>query len=154
MAKNPISTWFFVLVVVRLGHRFLMVHEGQKHGQLWYLPAGRVENGETFFDAAKRETLEEAGLPIQVEGIMRVEHSPFPDGSARLRVIMLARPIDDTPPKSQPDQESLGASWLTLDQIRLLPLRGQEVIEICQYVAEGGAIYPVGLLTAEGAPLI
>ncbi|MGB1017213.1 MAG: NUDIX domain-containing protein, partial [Nannocystaceae bacterium] len=62
MARQAIPTWSFVLVVVRLGHRYLVVHE-RKHGQHWYLPAGRVEPGETFPAAARRETLEEAGLP-------------------------------------------------------------------------------------------
>ena len=55
MSRLPIPTWFFVLVVVRRGEQFLLVHE-RKHGQLWYLPAGRVEPGETFVEAAVRET--------------------------------------------------------------------------------------------------
>jgi hypothetical protein len=38
MPRDPIPTWFFVLVVVRLDNRFLLVHEAT-HGQLWYLPA-------------------------------------------------------------------------------------------------------------------
>jgi len=41
MPREPIQTWYFALVVVRLQHRFLLVHE-RKHGQKWYLPAGRV----------------------------------------------------------------------------------------------------------------
>src|SRR5437016_11527969 len=98
MAREPIPTWFFALVVVRSGHRYLLVHEN-KHGQLWYLPAGRVEPGESFIEAARRETLEETGVPVVLEGILRVEHSPLRDGSgARLRVLFVARPQDDTPP--------------------------------------------------------
>ena len=34
MPRNPIPTWFFALVVVRKGERFLLVHEA-KHGQGW-----------------------------------------------------------------------------------------------------------------------
>ena len=51
MPRDPIPTWFFALVVVRQGDRFLLVHEA-KHGQDWYLPAGRVEPGESLTDAA------------------------------------------------------------------------------------------------------
>ena len=47
MSRTPSATWFFALVVVRRGDRFLLVHE-RKHGQTWYLPAGRVEPGETL----------------------------------------------------------------------------------------------------------
>src|SRR5262249_19177094 len=61
MPREPIPTWFFALVVVRKGNQFLVVHE-RKHGQLWYLPAGRAELGETLLEAARRETLEETGL--------------------------------------------------------------------------------------------
>jgi|YNPNPStandDraft_1061719.scaffolds.fasta_scaffold65748_2 8-oxo-dGTP pyrophosphatase MutT (NUDIX family) len=150
MARDPIPTWFFVLVVVRLGRRYLLVRE-RKHGQLWYLPAGRVEPGETFVQAAQRETLEEASIPIVIEGVLRVEHSPQPDGTARVRVIFIAHPADDTPPKIHADQESLGAGWFTLDELETLPLRGDEVREIFRYVNQSPSIYPVGLITYEGA---
>ncbi len=59
--RKSIPTWFFVLAAVRRANRFLLVHE-RKHGQLWYLPAGRVEPGENFVAAVQRETLEEAGI--------------------------------------------------------------------------------------------
>ena len=96
MARTPIPTWCFSLVVVRLGHRFLLVHE-RKHGQHWYLPAGRVEPGETFTEAAIRETREEAGIDVIPEGIIRIEHGPTTQG-ARMRAIFVARPRDDSPP--------------------------------------------------------
>lgn len=151
MAREPVPTWYFVLVVVRQQQRFLLVQE-RKHGQLWYLPAGRVEPGETVLAAARRETLEEAGIPVVIDGILRVEHTPFPDGTARLRVIVTAHPADDTLPKSQPDSESLRAAWLSLADFTALTLRGEEVRDICEYVARGGPVYPLHLLTVEGAP--
>lgn len=150
MAREPIPTWCFAVVVVRKGDRFLLVHE-RKHGQPWYLPAGRVEPGETFAEAALRETLEETGVPVQLAGILRVEHSPGRE-VARLRVIFLAVPADDTPPKSVPDEESLGAAWVSLDEIAGYPLRGDDVVELLEYVASGGPVYPPGLLQPEGMP--
>ncbi|MFL5322558.1 MAG: NUDIX hydrolase, partial [Myxococcaceae bacterium] len=53
MSRDPIPTWYFSLVVVRLGRRFLLVREA-KHGQTWYLPGGRVDPGESLTDAARR----------------------------------------------------------------------------------------------------
>lgn len=150
MAREPIPTWCFSLVVVRRGDQFLLVHE-RKHGQLWYLPAGRVEPGETFEAAARRETLEESGVPVRVVGVLRVEHSPIATG-ARMRVVFLAEPIDDTPPKDVPDEESLEAAWVRLEELSEYPLRGDEVRELFAYVAEGGAVYPVSVLQREGMP--
>lgn len=150
MARDPIPTWFFVLVVVRLGRRYLLVRE-RKHGQLWYLPAGRVEPGETFVQAAQRETLEEAGIPITLEGVLRMEHSPQADGTARVRVILIAHPADDTPLKTQPDEESLGAGWFTLNELETLPLRGDEVLVIFRHVDQSPHIYPLDMITYEGA---
>lgn len=151
MARDPIPTWFFALVVVRLGRRFLLVHE-RKHGQLWYLPAGRVEPGETFVQAALRETREETGVSVVAEGILRVEHSPQAGGTARVRVIFLAHPGDDALPKSQPDEESLGAAWFTLSEVSLLPLRGDEVQEILRYVDNVPRAYPLELIAFGGDP--
>lgn len=150
MARNPIPTWCFAVVVVRRGDQYLIVHE-RKHGQLWYLPAGRVELGETFVAAARRETLEETGVPVEIVGVLRVEHSPG-SGGARLRVVFLAEPIDDTPPKSVPDEESLEAAWVNIEQLADYRLRGEEVRELFAYVAEGGPVYPMSILQAEGMP--
>ncbi len=150
MAREPIPTWCFSVVVVRRGDQFLVVQE-RKHGQLWYLPAGRVEPGETFEAAARRETMEESGVPVRVVGILRVEHSPSAAG-ARLRVVFLAEPIDSTAPKSVPDEESLGAAWVRLEELSGYPLRGQEVRELFEYVAAGGAVFPAGVLQSEGMP--
>jgi 8-oxo-dGTP pyrophosphatase MutT (NUDIX family) len=150
MAREPIPTWCFSVVVVRRGDQYLIVHE-RKHGQLWYLPAGRVEPGETFEAAARRETLEESGVPVRIVGVLRVEHSPSRVG-ARLRVVFLAEPTDDTPPKSVPDKESLEAAWVRPEDLANYPLRGDEVRELFEYVAAGGTVFPVEVLQPEGMP--
>jgi phosphatase NudJ len=150
MPREPIPTWCFALVVVRKGDRFLLIQES-KYGEPWYLPGGRVEAGESFADAAARETREEAGVPVRVTGVLRIEHSPTKAGS-RIRVLFLAEPADDTPPKSEPDDESLRAEWVALDELPNYALRSEEVAELFAYVANGGAVYPLELLQPEGAP--
>lgn len=153
MARIPIPTWFFALVVVRLGRRFLLVKEA-KHGETWYLPGGRVEPGERLVEAARREALEETGIPVVIEGVLRVEHTPLSEGAARCRVLFAARPENDTPPKSAPDEDSLGAAWVTLEELDRLALRGAEVKRILADVACGAQVFPLSLFGAEGEPLL
>lgn len=151
MARPGIPTWTFALCVVRKGDRFLLIHE-KKHDQTWYFPGGRVEQGERIADAAVRETLEESGVPVVLDGILRIEHTARPDG-ARLRVFFLAHPADDTPPKSQPDDESLGAAWASLAEIgTTFPPRGPDLVTLLEAVAKGAPVHPLNLLTVEGAP--
>jgi len=146
-----IATRCYALVVVPDGGRFALVQEHDtKH---WYLPAGRVEAGESFTEAAVRETREEAGLDVELSGILRVEHTPAPDGTARLRVVFLGKPLSPGAKlKSHADEHSEKAGWFTLDEARRLTLRGAEVIEALRYVERGGAVHPLWLLTPERAP--
>ena len=91
-ARVAIPTWRFAMVVVRLGRRFLVVHE-RKHERRWYLPAGRVEPGETIVAAAARETLEESGRRVVIEGVLRVE---LDDPSRPRRLAPRARRRDES----------------------------------------------------------
>jgi phosphatase NudJ len=150
MARPPIPTWHLTAVVVRKEDKFLLVHEST-HGQKWYFPAGRVETGESFLEAAHRETAEEAGIPIEVLGIVRIEHTPRAD-SARLRVFFVARPAGDVPLKAEADEESLGAEWVRLEDLDRYPLRAPIVRDVLNHVAAGGAVYPVEIIQPEGAP--
>ncbi len=152
LSQSSILTSYFVLVVVRLDDRFLLIQE-RIHGQKWYAPAGRVEPEEHFVSAARRETLEEAGISVEIEGILRIEYSPQFYDTARLRVIFVAQPKDkNNPLKAEADEHSLQARWVKLSELNSFPLRGDEVREIFQYVADGGTIYPLKILSFEGAP--
>ena len=57
--------------------------------------------------------------------------------------------LGDTPPKQRADEESLGAAWLTLDEIRARPLRGHELADLLAAVAAGAAVHPLALLGGE-----
>lgn len=67
MAGQPSPTWAMALVVVRDAVRFVLVNESRDRG--WYLPAGRVDHGETLIAGARREVREEAGLEVELDGI-------------------------------------------------------------------------------------
>jgi phosphatase NudJ len=147
MSRESIPTWFFSLVIVRDGDRFLVLRE-VKHGQLWYLPAGRAEPGETLAEAALRETLEETGVRIVLDGILKVQHTPGRTG-ARVRAIFLARPDGDPSPRTTANEHSLEARWVTLQELAALPLRGDEVRRLFEWVAAGAPVYPLDLIGRE-----
>jgi 8-oxo-dGTP pyrophosphatase MutT (NUDIX family) len=146
MGREPIPTYYFALVVVRRGHRFLMTQE-RKYGSTWSIPGGRVEPGESLAAAAVREVFEETGVPIALDGVLRVEHTP--GEQARFRILFTGYPIDDTPPKESADDESLRAAYFTIAEIRELPLRGAEVGVLLESVLGGRAVYPLDLLGHE-----
>jgi ADP-ribose pyrophosphatase YjhB (NUDIX family) len=148
MAPEPILTWTIVLAVARRGNEFLLVHEHDG----WFLPAGRAEIGEDLAEAARRETLEEAGVPVVITGVIRVEHTPARERPARLRVIFAAEADGDCSPKSTPDEHTLEARWVALERIVGLPLRSPDVLPICEHLARGGHVYPLSVLTSERAP--
>jgi phosphatase NudJ len=146
VARTPTPTWNFAVVVVRHGQRFLLVHE-RKHDETWYLPAGRVEPGESFFDAARRETREETGMDIVLEGILHIEHHYALD-FGRMRVVFVARPADGAVPRTEPNEHSLEAKWCTIEEMSELPLRAEEARTLTRDLRDGAPVYPLSVLVA------
>jgi phosphatase NudJ len=125
-----------------------LLTQERKYGSSWSIPGGRVEPGEELSDAAVREVFEETGVPVRLDGILRIEHTPNRDG-CRVRVLFTGSPIDDTEPKTTADDESLGAAWLTLDEIRERKLRGSELGALLESIAAGRQVFPLDLLGHE-----
>ena len=150
MSREPIPTWCFAVVVVRHEDRFLLIHE-PGHSDRWYLPAGRVASGESFVRAAKRETLDSAGIAVQLDGIVRAEFSPMAK-HARMRIIFTAHPVSDPHSQETADSTTQRAAWVTIDELADYRVRGEEVRDIMRYVAYGGEVYPLSVLQPEGMP--
>jgi 8-oxo-dGTP pyrophosphatase MutT (NUDIX family) len=53
--------------------KYLAVNESRNRG--WWLPGGRVDPPESFHEAAIRETLEEAGIHVELKGVLRIEYN-------------------------------------------------------------------------------
>lgn len=142
MARSPIPTLSYVLVVCRHEGRFLLVEE-RKHGGGFYLPAGGLELGETIVEAAVRETLEEAGVLVEPTSLLAMDHVWLPNGgrvTQKLRFVLEARVTGDPTPKSHADKHSVGARWVAPEEIRDLPLRHPEV---CAWTSRVTANRPV-----------
>jgi len=60
-------------VVVWRDDRFLLVRRGKAPNQgQWSLPGGAQQLGETVFEAARREIMEEAALDVEILGLVDV----------------------------------------------------------------------------------
>ena len=118
--------------------------------------------------------MQEGGVDIALDGILRMEHTPARSYS-RLRVVFVGHAVDESQPlKSVPDKESVRcrgplrrgpcgltrragqveAKWLTLEQIRGLRdqglLRGSEILDFAEEVAGGRAVIaPLSVLSSE-----
>lgn len=139
----------FVVVLVRRGFRYLLVQEGkaEQRGQ-WYLPAGGVEPGEDLVSAAIRETSEEAGVDIEVTGIVAIEHMPRLPGweFSRWRFVVEGRVRPDSPPpRQEPNDDTLGAQFFSLREIENLSLRGKDIVRLLSEHAAGAAVAPISV---------
>ncbi|MEM6995633.1 MAG: NUDIX domain-containing protein [Myxococcota bacterium] len=149
MARRPLSAYVFVVVLVRRGFRYLLVQEGKgdSRGQ-WYLPAGGVEAGEDLVAAALREVKEEAGVDVEVTGIMAIDHMPRLPGweFSRWRFVVEARlKVGSPPPRTVANDDTLQAGFFAQREIAALPLRGEDVIQLINEHAGGAAVAPISV---------
>jgi len=102
------------------GPEIILVEEPESkwsdRGGKWFLPAGHVDPGETYSKAAFRESLEEAGLDIEIDGVMAYRHSG-PHLLLAAHAADSAATDEEKRPvlKTTPDKESLSAQWWPLD---------------------------------------
>ena len=91
--------------------------------------------------------MEEAGIEIELKGILKMDHSLHDKDSAKFRVIFYAEPKNpNSVPKQEPDQESEGAEWVTLQEFSEKDkIRGDELIKHGMYVQDGGMIFPLSM---------
>ncbi len=79
----PISS---VGAVVRKGGKILLVKRGQEPGKgMWSIPGGAIELGETIYEAAAREVLEECSVKIKIEQVLDAVENIVKDGRGRIR---------------------------------------------------------------------
>ena len=89
-----------VAVVLREGRVLVGIRpQGGTLPGMWEFPGGKVRSGETWEEAATRETLEETGLSVHVRELLHATIWKYPHAAVELRFFS-AEPRDDTTPRS------------------------------------------------------
>lgn len=105
---TPHST---VATIVEQDGRFLMVEETEDGNTVFNQPAGHLDEGETLFDAAVRETLEETGWHVTLTAYLGTYVYRAPNGITYVRHCFVAAPERHDPERDL-DDGIIAARWL------------------------------------------
>jgi len=156
---SPQMTWLAhssVATVVEKDGLFLMVEEivdEPPHAgrTVFNQPAGHLEEHETLFEAAVRETLEESGWHVELTDFLGLYHYPAPNGVTYIRHCFVARPLRHDSTRKL-DTGIVAAHWLSADTI-LAPgfnARSPIVGRVLQDYLRGTR-YPLSLIYHHGS---
>ncbi|XP_004630694.1 8-oxo-dGDP phosphatase NUDT18 [Octodon degus] len=125
----------YVVLAVFLNEQdeVLLIQEAKRECRgSWYLPAGRMEPGETIVEALRREVREETGLHCEPVTLLSMEER----GPSWIRFVFLARPTGGTlKTLKEADAESLQAVWYP--RIALpSPLRAHDILHLIELAAQ------------------
>ena len=95
-----------------------------------------------------RECQEEAGIQVLMKGILKIEHFSSFGNNRRMLVIYYGEPHDcDAVPKTEADEDSMEAKWVTLKEFEKLDkIRGNHLIKYGNKIEKGQPIYPLSLV--------
>lgn len=113
MTWTPHAT---VATIVEREGQFLMVEETSQGLRVFNQPAGHVEEGESIFDAAIRETLEETGWLVRLTGLVGLYTYLAPNGVTYYRICFAAEAIEHQTERLDPD--IIAAHWMSLSAIQ------------------------------------
>ncbi|HYC02814.1 MAG TPA: NUDIX hydrolase [Azospirillaceae bacterium] len=110
-------------VIVRRGDAVLLVRRGKPPGLgEWSLPGGSQELGETLFETAAREALEETGVTVRpvsvLTGVDNIERDA--DGRVRFHYTIIDVLADWVSGEPVPGDDATAARWAAPEEWRAL----------------------------------
>lgn len=140
-----------VATIVERDGLFLMVEERDDGRTVFNQPAGHLEENESLFDAAVRETLEETGWHVELTDFLGLYHYPAPNGVTYIRHSFVARPLQHDAGREL-DTGIIAAHWLSADTILAPAFKARSPIVarvLRDYLA--GIRYPLSLIHHHGS---
>jgi 8-oxo-dGTP diphosphatase len=121
--EYPDRPWVGVGVVVWQGERVLLIRRGRapRLGQ-WGLPGGAQTVGETLFEAAAREVMEETGLEVVPQAVVTALDSISRDdsGAIQYHYTLVEVVAECSSGEPQAADDAMDARWVSIDQARYL----------------------------------
>jgi ADP-ribose pyrophosphatase YjhB (NUDIX family) len=105
-----------VATVVEQEGRFLLVEETEDNRTVFNQPAGHLDEEESLFDAAVRETLEESAWHVTLTDYLGVYVYKAPNTITYVRHCFVARPERHDPALTL-DEGIIATHWLSADEI-------------------------------------
>ena len=120
-----------VATIVPREGRFLLVEERVRDDLVLNQPAGHLEPGESLFQAAVRETVEETGWTVELTDFIGAYQWTSPqDGSHFLRFAFGAAATRHDPTRDL-DAGIVRALWLTREEIAAMSARHRSPMVLC-----------------------
>jgi 8-oxo-dGTP diphosphatase len=112
------------VVVVRDG-QMLMVKRGKEpYKGKWSIPGGGIELGETLYEGARREVLEESSVKVEIERVLDTVDEIFRDEEGRVKyhfidIDVLGRYVGG---ESKAQSDAAECRWVALKEIERLDI--------------------------------
>ncbi|MFT3930750.1 MAG: NUDIX hydrolase [Spongiibacteraceae bacterium] len=139
-----------VATIVEDNGRFLLVEEYAGNDQLVFnQPAGHLEQNETLIEAAVRETLEETGWTVEIQGLVGIGlYTAQSNNTTYYRTCFFAKPISHDANRKL-DTGIERAVWLTFEEIKALAprMRSPLVTKVIEQYLDGHR-YPLSSIFA------
>lgn len=105
-----------VAALIRDGNKFLICRRPPEkaRGLLWEFVGGKVESGETFEEALKRECFEELSISVRPLDVFDIREHEYPD--VKIRLTLFNAVIESGIITLN---EHIDARWITKDEIPL-----------------------------------
>jgi len=147
MSDTPWSPHVTVATVIEHEGRFLLVEEEAPEGRVFNQPAGHLDPDETLLEAALRETREETGCEVVLEGILGIALYTSPlNGVTYHRTAFYGSLLQENPGAAL-DPEIVAVHWLSPEEMLAQSARMRSPLVIAsveQYLA--GARWPLDVI--------
>jgi len=135
-------------VVCEKDGKLLMVEERDKFNGAKVInqPAGHIEPGETFKQAALREALEETGYQLKLESLLGLSCYPAPNGVTYYRVSFLAS-CPEQSPVTDIDDDIDAVHWMTAEEILSASNHRSKLVAMDIHRYLSGQRYPLEMIS-------